>query len=69
MSISIEWLANLPQAAQEKILQSLSNAEELKAIEVDGTVYHVPDAVVGLIDSLWLQLQEKNEELSAVKKN
>ena len=68
MSISIEWLANLPQSEQEKILQSLSNTEELRAIEVDGTVYHIPDAVVGLIDSLWLQLQEKEED-SAVKKN
>jgi len=61
MSVSIEWLSRLPREEQEKILQSLSNAEELKPIEVDGVVYHVPDAVIGLIDSLWLQLQEGNK--------
>ena len=58
MPISIEWLSRLPKDEQEKILQSLANAEELKPIEVDGVVYHVPDAVIGLIDSLWMQLQE-----------
>jgi len=68
MSISIEWLANLPLSEQEKVLQSLANTEELSPIEVDGTVYHVPSPVIGLIDSLWLQLQEK-EEISAVKKD
>ena len=68
MSISIEWLANLPQSEQEKVLQSLANTEELKPIEVDGTVYQVPVPVLGLIDSLWLQLQEK-EDLSEVKKD
>ena len=68
MSISIEWLANLPLSEQEKVLQSLANTEELSPIEVDGTVYHVPSPVIGLIDSLWLQLQEK-EEIRAVKKD
>jgi len=68
MSISIEWLANLPQSEQEKVLQSLANTEELKPIEVDGTVYHVPVPVLGLIDSLWLQLQEK-DNISAVEKD
>ena len=68
MSISIEWLANLPLSEQEKVLQSLANTEELSPIEVDGTVYHIPSPVIGLIDSLWLQLQEK-EEISAVKKD
>ena len=60
MSTSIEWLANLPQKEQEKVLQSLASAEELLPIEVDGTIYHVPGAVIGLVDSLWLQLQEKD---------
>jgi|TARA_R100001530_G_scaffold135512_1_gene112901 hypothetical protein len=58
MPVSIEWLSRLPAKEQEKILKSLSNAEELKPIEVDGVVYHVPGAVIGLIDSLWMQIQE-----------
>jgi len=69
MSVSIEWLANLPLEVQERILQSLSNAEELSPIEVDGTVYHVPQPVIGLIDSLWLELQQKKEIIGAVDKN
>tara|TARA_R100000656_G_scaffold109807_2_gene81820 strand:+ start:41 stop:250 length:210 start_codon:yes stop_codon:yes gene_type:complete len=69
MPISIEWLSRLPADEQEKVLQSLANAEELKPIEVDGIVYHVPDAVIGLIDSLWLQLQEKPDKKSAIEKN
>ena len=66
MSSSIEWLANLSKEQQEKVLLSLSNAPELVALEVDGTVYHVPDAVVALIDSLWMQLQN---ECDAIEKN
>ena len=69
MPVSIEWLSRLPAKEQEKILQSLANAEELKPIEVDGVVYHVPDAVIGLIDSLWMQLQEKHEDRIAIEKN
>jgi len=61
MPIAIEWLSGLPREEQEKVLQSLSNAEELKPIEVDGVVYHVPDAVIGLIDYLWLQIQDDNK--------
>ena len=61
MSISIEWLSGLPREEQEKVLQALSNAEELLPIEVDGVVYHVPDAWIGLIDSLWLQVQGNNK--------
>ena len=61
MSSSIEWLANLTKEEQEKVLLSLSNAPELVALEVDGTIYHVPDAVVNLIDSLWMQLQNDRD--------
>ena len=69
MPISIDWLSRLPVEEQERVLQSLANAGELKPIEVDGVVYHVPDAVIGLIDSLWGQLQEKYDSKSAIEKN
>lgn len=69
MPISIEWLSNLSQEEQEKMLQSLANTEELSPIEVDGCVYHIPTPVVDLIDSLWCQLQDKNDKLSGIKKN
>jgi|TARA_Y100000034_G_C6648287_1_gene283644 hypothetical protein len=70
MSVSIEWLATLPKEEQERVLRSLSNATELSPIEVDGVVYHIPNAVVGLIDSLWAQLQERTKKItSAIEKD
>ena len=57
MSISIEWLAQLPMEEQERILTRLSLLDDdLAPIEINGTVYHIPHEVLGLIDSLWAQL-------------
>lgn len=64
MSISLEWLANLPKEEQERVLKSLSN-KDMQPIEVDGVVYHIPNAVAGLIDSLWGQLQEKKSRTAS----
>ena len=69
MPTSIDWLVNLSKEEQEKMLESLANTEELCPIEVDGIVYHIPTPVAGLIDSLWLQLQEKNNNISGIEKN
>ena len=69
MPESIDWLVNLSKEDQEKMLESLANTEELSPIEVDGVVYHIPTPVVGLIDSLWLQLQENKNNLSGIEKN
>jgi hypothetical protein len=30
--------------------------DDLAPIEINGTVYHIPHEVLGLIDSLWAQL-------------
>lgn len=57
MSISIEWLAGLPMEEQERILTRLSLLDDdLAPIEINGTVYHIPHEVLGLIDSLRAQL-------------
>ena len=69
MPTSIDWLVNLSKEEQEKMLESLANTEELCPIEVDGIIYHIPTPVAGLIDSLWLQLQEKNNNISGIEKN
>ena len=61
MSISIEWLANLPDEEQEKYLSQLSKMDdELSPIEVNGVIYHIPSEVNELIDSLWEQIQGKS---------
>ena len=61
MSISIEWLANLPVEEQEKFLSQLSKMDdELSPLEVNGVIYHIPSEVNELIDSLWEQLQGKS---------
>ena len=69
MPTSIDWLVNLSKEEQEKMLESLANTEELCPIEVDGIIYHIPTPVAGLIDSLWLQLQEKDNNISGIEKN
>ena len=69
MPTSIDWLVNLSKEEQEKMLESLANTEELCPIEVDGVVYHIPTPVAGLIDSLWLQLQDKKPDISGIEKN
>tara|TARA_R100000656_G_C3849139_1_gene107063 strand:- start:227 stop:436 length:210 start_codon:yes stop_codon:yes gene_type:complete len=69
MSFSIESISKLALEQQEVILQSLTNVKELKPIEVDGLVFYVPEQVVGLVDSLWMQLQEKKDQLNAVQSN
>ncbi len=69
MPTSIDWLVNLSKEEQEKMLESLANTEELCPIEVDGIVYHIPTPVAGLIDSLWLQIQDKTIPKDAIEKN
>jgi len=68
MSISLEWLSNLSVEEQERILKSLSK-EGSNPIEIDGAVYYIPKAVVGLIDDLWKQLKKAKESNNGVTKN
>ena len=69
MSEAIENLATLPVEEQEEILKKLSSVINLEQIEVDGVVYHIPKPVSELIDSIWLQLQDKRIKLGEIKKN
>ena len=58
-SISIEWLAQLPYEEQERVLSRLSKIDDLCPIEINGQKFFIPEEVIGLIDSLWAQLGNK----------
>ena len=64
MGLIIKSIANLPYEEQEKCLDQLTSAlsSSLRPIEIDGEVYHIPDAVQQLIDSLWDMIQGANEK-------
>ena len=65
----MENISNLPVEEQEKVLNKLASITHLESIEVDGVVYHIPRAVSQLIDSIWLQLQDKRLKLGEIKKD
>ena len=54
MGLIIKSIANLPYKEQERCLDQLTSAlsSSLRPIEIDGEVYHIPDEVQQLIDSL-----------------
>lgn len=55
MGIAIKTISNLPYEEQESCLEQLSEAlkSNLRPIEIDGKIYHIPLEVQTLIDSLW----------------
>ena len=68
MATKIDWLEQLPLEIQEKVLQFASNPSGAnRPIEIDGTIYEVPKAVIELIDSLWEEL--RNIKSSGLQKN
>ena len=66
MAEQIEWLKDLPQELQEKILEFISKTNSspivspLHPIEIDGIVYEVPLPVIDLVNSLWAQIKQKD---------
>ena len=64
MAELIEEINKLPLDEQERILSQLE--ESFIPIEIDNTVYMIPEEVNNLIDSLSSQLREA---VSAISKN
>ena len=69
MSEVMENITHLSVEEQDKVLSKLASITNLEQIEVDGVVYHIPRAVSQLIDSIWLQLQDKRLKLGEIKKD
>jgi len=69
MSEVMENITNLSVEEQDKVLTKLASITNLESIEVDGVVYHIPKPVSELIDSIWLQLQDKRLKLGEIKKD
>ena len=58
MAIEIEFLRGLPEEAQSKILNEISNGADKVPIQIDGNVYWIPSEVQGLIDHLTDYVEE-----------
>ena len=63
MGMVIKSISNLTYEEQEDCLEQLTSSlsKNLKPIEIDGTIYHIPPEVQTLIDSLW-DLVEKPKD-------
>ena len=63
MGIAIKSISNLSYKEQLSCLEQISEAfsSNLKPIEIDGEIYHIPSEVQMLIDSLW-DLVEKPKD-------
>jgi len=63
MGMVIKSISNLPYEEQEDCLEQLASSlsKNLKPIEIDGEIYHIPSEVQMLIDSLW-DLVEKPKD-------
>ena len=60
MADFIEELSDLPQKAQEDVLQNLS--DKMLPLEIDGNIFMVHENVSELIDNLVLQIRELKKE-------
>ena len=60
MADFIEELSDLPQKAQEDVLQNLS--DKMLPLEIDGNIFMVHKNVSELIDNLVLQIRELKKE-------
>ena len=60
MADFIEELSDLPQKAQEAVLQNLS--DKMLPLEIDGNIFMVHENVSELIDNLVLQIRELKKE-------
>ncbi len=60
MADFIEELSDLPQKAQEAVLQNLS--DKMLPLEIDGNIFMVHKNVSELIDNLVLQIRELKKE-------
>ena len=60
MADFIEELSNLPQKAQEDVLQNLS--DKMLPLEIDGNIFMVHKNVSELIDNLVVQIRELKKE-------
>ena len=60
MADFIEELSNLPQKAQEDVLQNLSDI--MLPLEIDGNIFMVHKNVSELIDNLVVQIRELKKE-------
>ena len=68
MADFIEELSDLPQKAQEAVLQNLS--DKMLPLEIDGNIFMVHENVSELIDNLVLQIRElKKEKRVCLKKD
>jgi len=63
MGIAIKTISNLPYKEQESCLEQLSEAlsSNLRPIEIDGKIYHIPSEVQVLINSLWDLVEEPKD--------
>mgnify|MGYP003147126724 FL=1 len=56
-------ISNLPKDIQEKILEGMSiDLKEEVSIEIDGEVYEIASAVMGLIESLHEEIVRYREQ-------
>tara|TARA_R100000008_G_scaffold73150_1_gene51531 strand:+ start:709 stop:933 length:225 start_codon:yes stop_codon:yes gene_type:complete len=60
MADFIEELSDLPQKAQEDVLQNLS--DKMLPLEIDGNIFMVHKNVSELIDNLVVQIRELKKE-------
>tara|TARA_R100001082_G_scaffold77164_1_gene45038 strand:- start:2970 stop:3194 length:225 start_codon:yes stop_codon:yes gene_type:complete len=60
MADFIEELSDLPQKAQEDVLQNLS--DKMLPLEIDGNIFMVHKNVSELIDNLVMQIRELKKE-------
>tara|TARA_Y100000034_G_C6897653_1_gene414281 strand:- start:2967 stop:3167 length:201 start_codon:yes stop_codon:yes gene_type:complete len=65
MGIVIKSISNLPYKEQEECLDQLTSAlsQNLKPIEIDGKIYHIPPEVQTLIDSLWDLVEKPKDKI------